>query len=426
VHDAIIARTKDQNLEMLGNGKPRWAVFVIDEIQSAAKHEQIVRDKLEGYMNKVGKNPVYEVTTNNKGETKEKKIGIISEPRYWSRDPAYLFCAQWLDWADRICPSWVDIATKYLRNSSSTLITIFQDNGWLNLDDSGNGRTRIGRMMIQLSKKTYKVVGKGALAASNKWGDPKIEAKSKSPSDQWYLKEISEKSKWAIGENEGIISDTSPIFKPFQVFTTDLGYDKKVTPDDYGAGADSCYKTKEDKLNGNGKKPTGLQSYMNYLFNGLQDEINNQVNNGERLPGTETPQGVLQTSFEYLNSISKNGILNDIYRINPIEQFSGSVSSEEAETMAQRAQRAQTAQDQLDSLNSDLPNSTAEDYSQPTGNYPNQGYQEQQQKLTDQEITNIIVPLVDAEAKRRGLVLDRETRRNIIQAIGNYMRRAGY
>lgn len=338
VHDIIIKRSQGNGaVEILPNGKERWVVFVIDEIENAANNELIVRDAMIEYMNKVGDTDVYKTEKKVvRGETIEiqKRDGKIKDQRNNSKDAGYMFCKNWLEWADGVCANWQSVATISLRNSSSTLITIFQSNRWFN--QSGNvrtGSTKIGKLMLGISAKVIKIVGKGGLVSDNTWGDQK----------EYAWSDDINNSKWVISSAEGKLSDTDTVFKPFQIFTTDLGAGINVPVDDYGAGADKCWKTSEDKSNPNMSKPKGLQSYMNYLFNGLSNEINEQVKNGDRLGETTTPHGVLKSSFDYFNRMTGGNIIKAVYNVDVLD----SVDVSNVETV-------ENAKESLDSLNSGL------------------------------------------------------------------------
>lgn len=304
VHDMILLRTEPQFV------KDRWAVFVIDEIQDAAMNEKQIRAKMKEYLDAVGEQDVYKTETDSKGVSKQKKDGKIKDRKNWEKDTGYLFCQRWLSWANNCCSQWDNIATKALRMSKSTLITIFQDNAWFTQDDKGAGKSKIGQLMLKISAKTIKIVGKGALKSENQWGDK-----------HYRWEKETAKGKWVIARNEGGLSEEDYIYRPFKCFTTDLGKDIVVPVNDFGAGATECRKYKND----NGKDPIGIQSYLIYLFNGMQEEIQNQINNGKRLPGSNTAEDVLQTSFNYFDSVvrtpgkafmnDEEGLLHFMYSI---------------------------------------------------------------------------------------------------------------
>lgn len=289
VHDMILLRTEPQYV------KDRWAVFVIDEIQDAAMNEKKLRNIMAEYLNAVGETPVTktEVKTDKNGNvtTSEKRDGKIKDRKNWSKDTGYMFCQQWIGWADNLCNQWDNVVTKSLRNSSSTLITIFQSNAWLTQDNKGAGKTKIGTLMLKVAAKTTKIVGKGALVSANQWGDD----------TKYDWVDETSKGKWVIASDESGLKNSDQVFRPFKCFTTDLGPDVAVTQDDFGAGADQCRKFKGDK----GKDPVGLQSYLNYLFNGMQSEIDEQIRLGNRLPNSNSAEQVLVSSFEYFESILK-------------------------------------------------------------------------------------------------------------------------
>lgn len=357
VHDAIISRSQG-NIEKNPDGSDRWAVFVIDEIENAAGNENTIRGKMKTYMDKIGEKEVYreESKTDKSGNVtvQQKKDGKIKDAKNWDKDPGYLFCKQWLDWADNVCANWDSVVTISLRNSSSTLITIFQTNKWFNQSGSvSTGKTKIGQLMLRLSPKTIKIVGKGALVADNQWGDH---------TEYAWSSEVN-KGKWVVASNEGTLSDSDKIFKPFKVFTTDLGADVPVPPEDYGAGANDCYSCRDDigkvTTTGKLKKPLGLQSYIRYLFNSLSSEINQQLADGKRMPGTETPEGVLSTSLSYFDSLIRvggtangRGLVDRMYDVKPISNFSGQISEAEATEIQSREE--QNEANDLDALNSGL------------------------------------------------------------------------
>lgn len=368
VRDMILLRTIPSNLERLPNGNFRWAVFVIDEIQEAANAEASVRRMMEAYMGKVGEREVYidETKTDRSGNTTvvKKKDGKIKDAKNWSKDAGYSFCMQWLDWADKSLDNWENIATKSLRNSRSTLITLFQDNKWM-VQTGPNKNTTVLKIMLKLAPKTVKIVGKGALRSHNAWGD------DDNGSYPWYDSDV-QKGKWAIAKGESGLGNDSTIVKPFKVFTTDLGADIAVPLDDLGAGCNNCWKT-TDKTSRTGNRPLGLRSYMDYLFMGLQDELQQQVNNGERLPETLTPEGVLTSSLDYFNTCIKNNLGafngNDIYScmyyVKPISEFNSEISEEQAEGIEKNIsvrveQEQEDARNQLDAYNNMMGNSSGD------------------------------------------------------------------
>lgn len=357
VYDTILERSNHKRLEYNPDGSVRWAVFVIDEIEVAAQFEQSIRNLMTQYMENAGEREVYkdEVRETPKGNIKtQKKDGKIKDYKNWDKDTGYLFCKKWLDWADSRCNDWGSIISINLRTSNSTLITLFQSNAWLN--QSGNistGKTKLGKMMLALAGSTLKIVGLNALQAANKWGD-------KESREYSWSGEL-DKKKWVIAKNAGGLSEESIVFKPFQIYTSDLGAKTVVPFDDYGAGAPLCYKNKEEKAmkSQNGlKKPVGLQSYLIYMFNGLQDEINKQIQDGKRLPGTETPQGVLSTSLTYFDKVIKesglnpNGIMDYMYNIPAISNFDGTLSPNERAALAfQEANSSNNIDADEDNLN---------------------------------------------------------------------------
>lgn len=367
VHDAILLRSNPENLEMLPCGDPRWAVFVIDEIEDAAVKEQTTRNLMKAYMETVGERECFktESKTDRNGNvtTTEKKDGKIKDPKNWKKDPGYLFCKQWLEWVDSRCLQWQTIVTKALRNSSTTLITIFQSNNWLNQNKAGN--TKIGSLMLKVAQKTTKIVGKGALVSTNTWGDQ----------NSYAWKDEVAKGKWAIATGESGLSDDATIFKPFKVFTTDLGGGVKVPFDDYGAGSQNCW---TDAFDGHkGSKPLGLQSYVKYLFNGLAPELQAQVNDGRRLPETITPAGVLVSSFNYLSNLVSNNpglfqynnIYDCMYKVSMFEDFTGDMSDDDirAAEAAEGSEGGNGAPD-INSYNFDMDDQPVENTGMGTGN----------------------------------------------------------
>lgn len=367
VHDAILLRSNPENLEMLPCGDPRWAVFVIDEIEDAAVKEQTTRNLMKAYMETVGERECFktESKTDRNGNvtTTEKKDGKIKDPKNWKKDPGYLFCKQWLEWVDSRCLQWQTIVTKALRNSSTTLITIFQSNNWLNQNKAGN--TKIGSLMLKVAQKTTKIVGKGALVSTNTWGDQ----------TSYAWKDEVAKGKWAIATGESGLSDDATIFKPFKVFTTDLGAGVKVPFDDYGAGSQNCW---TDAFDGRkGSKPLGLQSYVKYMFNGLAPELQAQVNDGRRLPETITPAGVLVSSFNYLSNLVSNNpglfqynnIYDCMYKVSMFEDFTGDMSDDDirAAEEAEGSEGNNGAPD-INSYNFDMDDQPLENTGMGTGN----------------------------------------------------------
>lgn len=367
VHDAILLRSNPENLEMLPCGDPRWAVFVIDEIEDAAVKEQTTRNLMKAYMETVGERECFktESKTDRNGNvtTTEKKDGKIKDPKNWKKDPGYLFCKQWLEWVDSRCLQWQTIVTKALRNSSTTLITIFQSNNWLNQNKAGN--TKIGSLMLKVAQKTTKIVGKGALVSTNTWGDQ----------TSYAWKDEVAKGKWAIATGESGLSDDATIFKPFKVFTTDLGAGVKVPFDDYGAGSQNCW---TDAFDGRkGSKPLGLQSYVKYMFNGLAPELQAQVNDGRRLPETITPAGVLVSSFNYLSNLVSNNpglfqynnIYDCMYKVSMFEDFTGDMSDDDIRA-AEEAEGSEgnNGTPDINSYNFDMDDQPLENTGMGTGN----------------------------------------------------------
>ena len=367
VHDAILLRSNPENLEMLPCGDPRWAVFVIDEIEDAAVKEQTTRSLMKAYMESVGERECYktESKTDRNGNvtTTEKKDGKIKDPKNWKKDPGYLFCKQWLEWVDSRCLQWQTIVTKALRNSSTTLITIFQSNNWLNQNKAGN--TKIGSLMLKVAQKTTKIVGKGALVSTNTWGDQ----------TSYAWKDEVAKGKWAIATGESGLSDDATIFKPFKVFTTDLGAGVKVPFDDYGAGSQNCW---TDSFEGHkGNKPLGLQSYVKYMFNGLAPELQAQANGGRRLPETLTPAGVLVSSFTYLSDLvaknpglfQYNNLYDCMYKVSMFEDFTGDMSDDDIRAAeAAEGSEGENGTPDIDSYNFDMDDQPLENSSMSTGN----------------------------------------------------------
>lgn len=408
-HDVILKRCKDENLEILGNNDKRWAVIVIDEIQDAYENEATIRKIMKEYMDVVGKEEIYEEVTDARGNTKTKKVGRLDEPRFWNKDPGYVFCKQWLNWADNLCPSWSNIVTKSLRNSNTTLITIFQSNDWF-ISREGIKDGKILKLMLGISAKTTRIVGKGALKSSNRWGD------GKSTSYTWYEKEV-QKSKWAISEVETPLEEDNDIFKPFQVFTTDLGFKVKCPPDDIGAGAGNCYLTKEEKGAPDKKKPIGVQSYIRYLFNGLHDEMVKQIEEGKRLPGTETPEGVLKASFDYFNRLFDNNLIHYMYDIPPISGFSGSMSDEQISDIeaADRATMENSDDNELDALNSDIASSEGAGIAGVENN-----------RMTDAELKAAVIKILDMALRGSGKTISERKYNVIVVACMDYLRKRGY
>lgn len=340
IHDMIRFRTQNENLEYLPNGEKRWAVFIIDEIQDAASTEHFLVTRIKEYMEKVGKEDVYITETKetrNGTVQQQKKDGKIRDKKNWHRDTGYLFCVQYLDWLNNCCSDWTEIATKTLRQSSSTLITIFQTNDWLNENNLGRS-TKIGRMILEIVGKTIKIVGANALKSTGiKWKDR---------TDYKWVNEVN-KGKWALAQTDGILDEDACIFKPFRVFTTDAGKDVMIPVDDYGAGAGQCRQV----MGGEGKPPLGLQSYSKYLFNGLANELQLQLEQGARLEGTLTPAGVLATSYTYFDKVisgnTGKSLLDYMYKVEPIYGFSGQVTEEQATRMEENL----STQDSLNALN---------------------------------------------------------------------------
>lgn len=395
VHDMILLRTRPEFVQ------DRWAIFVIDEIQDAAMNEKQLREKFKEYMDAAGEREVYktESKTDSKGNvtTAEKRDGKIKDRKNWAKDTGYLFCQRWLSWADNCCSQWDNIVTKSLRNSSSTLITIFQSNAWLTQDDKGAGKTKIGRLMLKVAAKTTKIVGKGALVSANQWGDER---------DYPWTRETS-KGKWVISNGESGLSPNDQIFRPFKCFTTDLGPDMAVPLDDRGAGAENCKKSRYD----NGNDPVGLQSYLIYLFTGMQDEIQRQIADGKRLPGSETPQDVLNSSFQYFDSILKTpnkmyandpeGLLHYMYTIPCLANANGVDLDDSV--------------DGEDYIDGDTPESTMDTNT----NIYNQGIFDDFEEDEDDEELNFGTPINTSDASSVNTE-NRDTQPQNVRGLGEY------
>ena len=280
-------RTKDID------GDKDFCVFVVDELQNAAKYEKAVRKAMAAYMKAVGEIEVTTTEIGRNGQTKEKKNGKIKDIKNMQKDPGYLFCYKWLNWANSIVETeWTKLKTIQLRNSRCTVIMIFQTNDWLAEGNIGQSKnitdiyTRIGKMVQEMSDKVVRIVGKGGLTSSSKWGDQQ----------QYPWKDEVESGKWAVGATEGAPGlDRAQIVKPFRIFTTDLGEGVQVPLDDRFAGGAECRKNKNDE----GKDPLGLDSYTAYLFSNLRNEILQRRTTGL------TAEEVLQKGYDYFNNALK-------------------------------------------------------------------------------------------------------------------------
>ena len=280
-------RTKDID------GDKDFCVFVVDELQNAAKYEKAVRKAMAAYMKAVGEIEVTTTEIGRNGQTKEKKNGKIKDIKNMQKDPGYLFCYKWLNWANSIVETeWTKLKTIQLRNSRCTVIMIFQTNDWLAEGNIGQSKnitdiyTRIGKMVQEMSDKVVRIVGKGGLTSSSKWGDQQ----------QYPWKDEVESGKWAVGATEGAPGlDRAQIVKPFRIFTTDLGEGVQVPLDDKFAGGAECRKNKNDE----GKDPLGLDSYTAYLFSNLRNEILQRRTTGL------TAEEVLQKGYDYFNNALK-------------------------------------------------------------------------------------------------------------------------
>lgn len=280
-------RTKDID------GDKDFCVFVVDELQNAAKYEKAVRKAMAAYMKAVGEVEVTTTEIGRNGQTKEKKNGKIKDIKNMQKDPGYLFCYKWLNWANSIVETdWTKLKTIQLRNSRCTVIMIFQTNDWLAEGNIGQSKnitdiyTRIGKMVQEMSDKVVRIVGKGGLTSSSKWGDQQ----------QYPWKDEVESGKWAVGATEGAPGlDRAQIVKPFRIFTTDLGEGVQVPLDDKFAGGAECRKNKNDE----GKDPLGLDSYTAYLFSNLRNEILQRRTTGL------TAEEVLQKGYDYFNNALK-------------------------------------------------------------------------------------------------------------------------
>lgn len=282
-------RTKDID------GDKDFCVFVVDELQNAAKYEKAVRKAMAAYMKAVGEIEVTTTEIGRNGQAKEKKAGKIKDIKNMQKDPGYLFCYKWLNWANNIVETdWTKLKTIQLRNSRCTVIMIFQTNTWLAEGNIGQDKnvtdqyTRIGRMVQEMSDKVVRIVGKGGLETSSKWGDR--------DKRQYSWNNEVETGKWAVGTTEGASGlDSAQIVKPFRIFTTDLGAGRQVPLDDKFAGGAECRKNK----NGEGKEPSGLDSYTAYLFSNLRNEILQRRTTGL------TAEEVLQKGYDYFNNAVK-------------------------------------------------------------------------------------------------------------------------
>ena len=291
----IVSLRSDPN-----NFDGRWLVYVIDEIQNAAKEESKIRNKLTSYLEKFNKK--YETHQEEKrdrqGNVSYRTVrdGKMTDDENISKHPDLKFCFDWLDWADSVSDKWTTAVTIGLRNAKITLITIFQDNDWLK-GNSEQSKTTIWKMMIAAKSITTRIVGKGGFKSAGEtvWGD----------GDTNKLKCISElnKGKWVFGKPECKIDDKDMVFKPFRVFTTNLGPNTFVPTDDRFAGSQNCRKS----LNEDGEPPLGLDAYLRYLFNGLSDVLKERAeNSNERFKYETTPEGVLQSSYDYVNNLLIN------------------------------------------------------------------------------------------------------------------------
>ena len=280
-------RTKDID------GDKDFCVFVVDELQNAAKYEKAVRKAMAAYMKAVGEIEVTTTEIGRNGQAKEKKDGKIKDIKNMQKDPGYLFCYKWLNWANSVVETdWTKLKTIQLRNSRCTVIMIFQTNDWLAEGNIGQSKnitdiyTRIGKMVQEMSDKVVRIVGKGGLTSSSKWGDQQ----------QYPWKDEVESGKWAVGATEGAPGlDRAQIVKPFRIFTTDLGDGVQVPLDDKYAGGAKCRKDK----NSEGEEPSGLDSYTAYLFSNLRNEILQRRTTGL------TAEEVLQKGYDYFNNALK-------------------------------------------------------------------------------------------------------------------------
>lgn len=278
------------------DGDKDFCVFVVDELQYAAKGEIAVRKAMAAYMKAVGEIEVTTTEIGRNGQPKEKKDGKIKDIKNMQKDPGYLFCYKWLNWANSIVETdWTRLKTIQLRNSRCTVIMIFQTNEWLTDENIGKSKnitdeyTRIGKMVQEMSGKVVRIVGKDALTSNGvKWGD-----KDKR---QYYWNSEVQTGKWAVGATEGAAGlDRAQIVKPFKIFTTDLGDGNQVPLDDKFAGGAKCRKEK----NGKGEEPLGLDSYTAYLFSNLRNEILQRRTTGL------TAEEVLQKGYDYFNNAVK-------------------------------------------------------------------------------------------------------------------------
>lgn len=274
-------------------GDDDFCVFVVDELQMAAENEKTIRGVMAAYMKAVGDIEVTTTEMGRNGQAKEKKNGKIKDIKNMQKDPGYQFCYKWLNWANKIVKAdWVQLKTIQLRNSRCTVILIFQTNAWLAEGSIGQSKnitdpyTRIGRMVQEMSDKVVRIIGKGGLVSSSKWGDQ----------SQYPWKSEVDTGKWAVGATEGASGlERAQIVKPFRIFTTDLGDGVQVALDDKFAGGDGCRKDKYS----DGKDPAGLDSYTAYLFSNLRNEILQKRTTGL------TAEEVLQKGYDYFNNALK-------------------------------------------------------------------------------------------------------------------------
>ena len=293
------SRDRDGNIKQAED----FCVFIIDEIQAAQAAEKNVRQQMADYMASV---EMTEITKRVKKETKngvsyeEKRDGKVKDIKNWNKDPGYMFCKKWINWANNVAKvQWNELVTKQLRNSRCTIITIFQTNDWFTMDDKGIGRygqptaSRIGYMMKELQPKVTKLVGKNSLKATgqNSWGDM--------PLEKYIWKDEIQQGKWALAVDESGLSNEAQVLRPFKIFTTDLGNGVRCQTDDRFSGGDKCrksrYDTYDEKTGEEKKDPAGLDSYTQYMFNNLRNELMQH-----RTVGL-TPEEVLQKGYDYFN-----------------------------------------------------------------------------------------------------------------------------
>lgn len=179
-----------------------WMVSVFDELQKVASEEKLVRDKVKEI--KKARKEAKEQYTDAKGNKKERKIDIYS-------DPVYLFATDWENWLKDIANKFTAGCKATFRQAEVTFIFIWQTNTFPGSDVD---TCALAKALSDSSGAAVKMIGRGALklakdGGSTTWG---------TPSCSWYDTKFSgEKGGyWAVG---GDPFGNMSVFKPYNVYS---------------------------------------------------------------------------------------------------------------------------------------------------------------------------------------------------------------